>query len=108
MDTIEERSKLEFRAKKEDVSSFAEIKTGCLQRIAKATEVMAMRHTGLIEERDFYAKAFEDQKRRADSNERRISALKGAITKMRKKRNPADATNADGNQTQIPERIDPC
>lgn len=64
------------------------IKIGCLQRIADATEKMAQSYAALIEERDLYKRWYDEEERRRHSAERRIAALKGVITKLKKGEKP--------------------
>lgn len=64
-----------------------EINSGCLQRIADATEKMAMNYTTLLNERDRYYKWYMEQQEVKEKLYRRISALKGVITRMKKKNN---------------------
>lgn len=63
-----------------------DLKVGALLRIADAAEAMAKRHTELINERDMYERLY----RNADSDRveyrKTISALKGVITKLKKKK----------------------
>lgn len=59
------------------------INAGSLQRIADATELMAKRHTELIRERDNYERMWRTATARAQTTERRLSAAKGQITKLR-------------------------
>jgi hypothetical protein len=68
-----------------DQPNWQEIRDGALLRIADAAEKMAQRHTDLIRERDSYERAY---KREADESRRlarRITALQGVITRMRRK-----------------------
>jgi hypothetical protein len=60
------------------------INAGSLQRIADATELMATSYQSLIEERDRYKRYYEERKKNMASMERRIAALRGVITKLRK------------------------
>lgn len=61
------------------------LRLGAILRIADATEKMAQRHTELIAERDrFYHYWLEAQESSARQS-KRISALKGQITKLKKK-----------------------
>jgi len=62
-----------------------QIKVGCLQRIADATELMANNYQTLINERDRYKRNWEYQKEESERMARRISALQGVITRMKKK-----------------------
>jgi hypothetical protein len=72
------------RESEDDYIGHDNMNLGCLMRIADATEVMAKNYNDLIAERDkikrWYNGAFETAK----SLRRRISALRGVITKLRK------------------------
>ena len=61
------------------------ITLNCLQRIADATEAMAKRHTEIIEERDGHKADSDYYRQVADIQSRRISALRGVITKLKRK-----------------------
>lgn len=80
MTTLIERSKSNFEVKQ---FTFEEVQTGCLQRIADATEKMAQNYDSLIRDRDWYKKRFneliEDNKRMA----KRIAAYQGVIKRMK-------------------------
>ena len=65
-----------------------ELQLGALLRIADATEVMAQNHVKLQNERDMYARWYKDSKARGERMARRIAALQGVITKMKKARGP--------------------
>ena len=67
-------------------NSVEDINSGCLQRIADATEKMAQNYTSLQNDRDFYKRCWEETSRTRDKLYRRISALKGVITRMKKGR----------------------
>lgn len=62
-----------------------DLKLGCLQRIADATEMMARRYHDLIDERDKYKNAYKRVCLYEDRANRRIAALRGVITKLKKK-----------------------
>lgn len=59
------------------------INAGSLQRIADATELMARRHLDLIRERDEYERRYKAAVARERALERKLSAAKGQITKLR-------------------------
>ena len=59
------------------------IDAGSLQRIADATELMARRHLDLIRERDEYERRCKAAVARELALERKLSAAKGQITKLR-------------------------
>jgi hypothetical protein len=64
--------------------SIDHINAGSLQRIADAMELMARGYQELIRERDQYKHWYEHRRDRHEKAERRIIALKGVITRMRK------------------------
>lgn len=59
------------------------INAGSLQRIADATELMARRHLDLIRERDDYERRYKAAIERELALERKLSAARGQITKLR-------------------------
>lgn len=61
------------------------LKTGALLRIADATEKMAQRHTELIEQRDRYERYWEESRRTIEARDRQIAALRGQITKLKRR-----------------------
>lgn len=65
--------------------SLEHINAGSLQRIADATEKMAQRHTELISERDSARRQAEHWRDRGAAKDRQIAALRGQITKLRKR-----------------------
>lgn len=68
-----------------DRGTHEEIRTGCLQRIADATDIMARRFRDLQEERDRYQQWHDQEVERRLRAERSNSALRGQITKLRKR-----------------------
>lgn len=62
-----------------------ELKLGALMRIADATEVMAHEYKRLIEQRDMYERWWRESIAGVKRLERRNAALRGQITKLRKK-----------------------
>lgn len=62
-----------------------ELKLGALMRIADATEVMAHEYKRLIEQRDMYERWWRESSAGVKRLERRNAALRGQITKLRKK-----------------------
>lgn len=69
-----------------DMQNYKYIGLGFLLRITEAVEAMAENHKELIEERDHYETWFREEVHRRQKLERRISALKGYITKLKKER----------------------
>lgn len=69
-----------------------ELQTGCLQRIADATELMATSHLELQKElqrlkasENYWIGEFQKKTEEKNALYRRISSLQGVITKMKKK-----------------------
>ena len=62
-----------------------DIKAGCLQRIADATEVMAKNHAQLVRDKEWYERRYKEGQASGQRMARRISALQGVITRMKKK-----------------------
>jgi hypothetical protein len=62
-----------------------EIKTGCLQRIASSTELMVRNYRMLLNDCEIYQQMLDDEQRRREIAERRIRALRGVITKMKRR-----------------------
>lgn len=61
------------------------IRTACLWDIAQSMRKMALRHTELISERDSFERLYRDNRALADALERRNAALRGVITKLKRK-----------------------
>lgn len=62
-----------------------QLKLGCLQRIADATEAMAKSHTRLMEERDRFERWYREERARAERLERSNRALKAWNTRYKRK-----------------------
>lgn len=62
-----------------------QINTGAILRIADATEVMAKHHQDLINDRDWYKKRYEEGLEDLKKLDRKITAMKGVITKLKRK-----------------------
>lgn len=71
------------------------INAGSLQRIAAATEKMAVRHTELMAERDRLRASLDNWKQAHSALERSNQSLRGQITKLRKALAAAKATHQD-------------
>lgn len=67
-----------------DQPTLEHIQCGSLQRIAAAAELMAKRHTELIEQRDYFQRIATERAEVIADRDRTISALRGVITKMKK------------------------
>jgi hypothetical protein len=61
------------------------LKIGTLQRIADATEAMAKNHVALTRERDMYERMYRDRQATCERLARQVSALRGVITKLKKR-----------------------
>lgn len=91
--SYKEESKLDYGKSRDDspgkgCATHEQLIVGSLQRIADASELMASNYTALQENRDWWKQTANDRLARAEKAERRITALKGVITKM-KRRNHA-------------------
>lgn len=62
-----------------------EINSGSLQRIADATEKMAASYDYLREDRDRYKRRYQEETLRREKRDRQVAALRGAITRMKRK-----------------------
>lgn len=62
----------------------AQLQVGALMRIADATEKMASSYTSLQNDRDMYKRWYQEGNVRNQKMARRIAALQGVITKMKK------------------------
>jgi hypothetical protein len=60
------------------------VEVGCLQRIADATEAMAKPFVNLVSERERYERYYKSEREDNKRLARRIAALQGVITKMKK------------------------
>ena len=79
---IKELSKVDFST---EHWTYEAIGCSALIRIADATEKMAIRYTELIDRAERLKKSCDYFQTKSDRAERRISALKGQITKLKKK-----------------------
>ena len=82
---IEESKKRWYRSDGEQ-PNIEQIKLGCLQRIATATETMSLSYSRLISERDSALNSVEYCRQRADKLKRQIAGLRGAIGRMKRAR----------------------
>ncbi|MGH1361018.1 MAG: hypothetical protein ACRBC3_19840 [Burkholderiaceae bacterium] len=81
MTTQRESSRKEWTSR----STLGEINSGSLQRIADATEKMAAGYDKMRNDRDLYKRWHEAAQERNARLERRISALRGVVTKLKKR-----------------------
>jgi len=82
MSTMRERSKQEWTGN----PNRDDINAGSLQRIADATEKMAQRYDDLLSSREYYKARCADLERRNNSLLRRLAALRGVITRLKRTR----------------------
>lgn len=60
------------------------IKIGCLQRIADATEAMAKYHVQIIKDRDMYESWYRDRCKKVHLLEKSNAALRGHIKRLKR------------------------
>ncbi len=80
MPTLREASKDTWNSK----DTLDEINAGSLQRIADATETMAKSYNWMEDDRNWYRDAFREEQDKVCRFKRRVSALRGVITKLKK------------------------
>ncbi len=88
MASWKDHSRTEWSSRPDSVSTPSDdrLKIGCLQRIADAAELMAKSHATLVAERDRYKRWYEEADARCAKRNLSIAALRGVITKLKKKR----------------------
>lgn len=62
------------------------IQTGCLMRIAEATELMAQNYRQLMEDRDQYKRWYEQKKVEIERLQNEARTLRGVVTRFRNER----------------------
>lgn len=62
------------------------VQLGCLQRIAQATEKMALNYAALVSDRDLYKRWYEEERSKKHRLELQNRALRGQITKLKNKK----------------------
>lgn len=82
--TFKDQSRVSWQPKENRQVTNEEINTGCLQRIADATEAMAQGYIALQNQRDQYKRWYEQKSKESERMARRIAALQGVITKLKK------------------------
>ena len=83
MANLRELSKQNFTIN--DGKTIEHLNSGSLQRIADATELMARRYTEVIDSANYYKGRYNQKCENEIKLEKKISALKGVITKLKKK-----------------------
>jgi len=61
-----------------------DLRTGCLMRIADATEKMASNYTELQNNLEWYKRRFNEKTEEIATLEKRVAAYKGVINRMKK------------------------
>jgi hypothetical protein len=74
-----------FTAEKERKPTIEQIKLGAILRIADATEAMALNYFQLQKDLDYYKRKSKERGDEIDYQRKSIAALKGHLTKLRKK-----------------------
>lgn len=77
-------SKKDWGTRNSDGLSLEQINTGCLLRIADASEAMAKNHQKLIDDLDYYKRRYEESSKGIEVLFRRIAGLKGYIKRLKK------------------------
>lgn len=69
-----------------DALTIEQLTMGCMLRIADAVELMAKNHTDLVKKLEHEKRMSEACRTRREGAERRASALRGVITKLKKRK----------------------
>lgn len=86
MKSFKDQSRIDWHNKDRQLYATEEdIKTGALQRIADATEVMAKNYIKMQSDLDLYKRLYKEVSESNSRMARRIYSLKGVITKLKKK-----------------------
>ena len=82
---FDDESRTKWYSTTHDKPNTEQLQLGCLQRIASATELMAKNYDQLIQERDRYKRYYNEQHECSERLVRSNAALRGQITKLKKK-----------------------
>jgi hypothetical protein len=85
-ESISEASRRFVRRRDPNALGQDEIRNGALQRIAVALELMSRSWSSLRDERDYYERESRSEREHRKRLERRVAALRGVVTRMKKKR----------------------
>lgn len=83
---IIEKTKVDWNTEASNDSGFPgveQMKYGCLQRIAAATEAMAQYHVQIIKDRDWYKNAYHEKQEIIGRLEKSNAALRGHIKRLK-------------------------
>jgi hypothetical protein len=83
--SFKEQSRDNWYPQDDFLMSNEQLKAGCLQRIADATEIMAKNYVQLQEDAKMYKEWWEQRVETCNRLNRRIAALQGVITKMKRR-----------------------
>jgi len=83
MPSLKEESKCNYQAAEKP--SLEQLQVGCLQRIADATEKMAVNYDRMQQQLDSYKRICVERAERIEALSKSNAALRGAITKLKKK-----------------------
>lgn len=81
---------------REGTPTVDDLKLGCLQRIAAASEAMAKNHDELMRQRDLARAEADFWRREAEAMRRRVSSLRGVVTRMKRKAAAQQGERDDG------------
>lgn len=92
MGTFRDESRLNWTGPGNSTPDSSQLQVGCLQRIADAAEKMADGFNAVLKERDHYKEwseryrgYWDQEKANVEASNRQISALRGQITKLKKR-----------------------
>lgn len=83
---LREVSKLQLSVNKSDNFTYEEINTGSMLRIADAVETVSRRYSDLLSEVEQQKRTTEYYRQRLQKMERRVNALRGVITRMKRRK----------------------
>jgi hypothetical protein len=83
-ETYRKESRKDWQRSDSEVVYADDLKIGCLQRIADACELMALRHDELVRAKDAAQRDAAYYEGLFHAADRRVSAAKGQITKLKK------------------------
>lgn len=90
MGTFKEESKRDFSPRPGEGPTIDQVQVGCLQRIADATERMATNFLELQRDVGMYKKWYNEEVARSQALSRKLNALRGVVTKLKKAHNASN------------------
>lgn len=85
MSNYKEQSRLDFSRPEGVNLTYDEVKIGCLQRIADATEAMAKEHNRLLAQLEYYKGYSSELQDKLKYTQRQLSSARGQLTRMKNK-----------------------